>query len=137
MPLRFITFFNSMLGSFGFSSSEFYTHYVRWLQKRMRPQTMIWTEEQLEEATKIAAQIDKIPLSDLMDEFTKEDLIDAINIRDFRQIEKILRAIEVDTLTPWWVPILRLGIALALDYCTPDLIRQSCANLLGPTVIWD
>ena len=107
------------------------------LQKRLRPQTMLWTDDQISIASKLAADIDKITLDDLMDELTKEKLIDAINIRDFGKIEKILRASEVETLSPWYIPILRIGIGLALDHCSPDIIRQSCASLLGPAVMWD
>lgn len=137
MFLRFITFISSIIGSFGFSGVEFYTNYMLWLQKRLRPQTMLWTDDQISLARTLAADIDKITLSDLMDELTQEKLIDAINIRDFGKIEKILRASEIDTLTPWFIPILRIGIGLALNQCSPDIIRQSCANLLGPAVMWD
>ncbi len=135
MFLRFITFSSYVLRSFAFSGAEFYTNYMLYLQKRFRPAGMMWTDQQMKLATEIAENIDKIKLSDLMDESTQEKLIAAINIRDFGKIEKILRSIEVESLTPWYIPILRIGIGLALNYCTPEIIRESCANLLGPTVM--
>ena len=127
-----------MFESFAFSGSEFYTSYMDFLQKRLRPSAMVWSEEQLGLASEIAEGIDKIRESGVLNQTLKDDLVAAINKRDMGKVETILRWVERRTLAPpGTVPIIRIGIGLALNYCTPEIIRQSCSNLLGPSVMWD
>lgn len=127
-----------MFESFAFSGSEFYTNYMDFIHKRLRPSAIVWSEDQLELASEIAKGIDKIRESGVLDQKVKDDLVAAINKRDMGTVETILRWVERKTLAPpGAIPVIQIGIGLALNYCTPEIIRQSCSNLLGPTVMWD
>ncbi len=107
MFLRSLTFISSIIGSFGFtfSSSEFYTSYVQWMQKKMRGIYPLWTDEQIADAEELAGHINPIARQGLLDEFDKADFIEAINRRDFGGVEKILRQLEAGTLQPWYIVI--------------------------------